>query len=272
LLATLQAANITFVGHQDGVEDDADTPTSGWRNASPTKPLDIDLDNILGTDGYEVAGKVSNPSYAWITNLAPNRNGGPWGLWDDPANPSGNDTLAATIYHDSTRDTVDAFEIVIHGNALAGKTLRVGILYGVTVNSSSTFTVTQTTGGNQKVTTPALSHDGAALNAAFFNITGVVDGDTFLVSSTLSGAGPEQVGGITLDSAPTSPATEIPEVSGTVRGTYVAPLTVSGIFSNNGVLQRDTVLPVWGWDDPGTVVTVAFAGQVVNATADAKGR
>jgi sialate O-acetylesterase len=267
------AAAITHVGFQAGVEQDANDPTVGWRNTTPAKPLDIDGDHILGTDGYEVSGLRSNPSYAWITVIAPNQNGSSsWGLWDHPATPSGSDSLGARVYHDASGGSVKAFEIVINGNGLQGKTLRLGVLYGVNGSSSSTFTLTQTVGGNDKVTTPALAQDGSALNVAYFNITGAEDGDTFIVGSTIIGGGVEQVAGITFDSAPTSAATQLPEPEGVVREQYEAPLEVCGLFSDNAVLQRGTVLPVWGWDDPGTVVTVQFAGQAVNATADAKGR
>ncbi|HTJ79865.1 MAG TPA: discoidin domain-containing protein [Rariglobus sp.] len=47
---------------------------------------------------------------------------------------------------------------------------------------------------------------------------------------------------------------------------------VHQLFSNNMVLQRDTVDPVWGWTTPGAAVSVTINGQTVNATADANGR
>ncbi len=37
-------------------------------------------------------------------------------------------------------------------------------------------------------------------------------------------------------------------------------LELCPLFSNNTVLQRDQPVPVWGWDEPGTKVTVEFAG------------
>jgi len=39
-------------------------------------------------------------------------------------------------------------------------------------------------------------------------------------------------------------------------------------FSDNAVLQRDMPVPVWGWAEPGSKITVAFAGQTKVATAD----
>lgn len=43
------------------------------------------------------------------------------------------------------------------------------------------------------------------------------------------------------------------------------------IFSDNMVLQRDVPVPVWGWAKPGEKVTVKFAGQEQQATADDDG-
>jgi sialate O-acetylesterase len=50
-----------------------------------------------------------------------------------------------------------------------------------------------------------------------------------------------------------------------------ADVTVARLFSDGVVLQRERAVPVWGWADAGSTVTVAFAGQEVSATADAAG-
>ena len=44
------------------------------------------------------------------------------------------------------------------------------------------------------------------------------------------------------------------------------------VFSDNMVLQREIVLPVWGWAAPGEKVTVEFAGQTKSAVADNAGK
>ena len=51
-------------------------------------------------------------------------------------------------------------------------------------------------------------------------------------------------------------------------GAEVVPF---GIFNSNMVLPRDRPVTVWGKADAGEAVTVAFAGQSVATTADAKG-
>lgn len=43
------------------------------------------------------------------------------------------------------------------------------------------------------------------------------------------------------------------------------------LFSDHAVLQRDRPVPVWGWADPGTRVTIHFADQTKLATAAADG-
>jgi sialate O-acetylesterase len=47
---------------------------------------------------------------------------------------------------------------------------------------------------------------------------------------------------------------------------------LAALFSDHMVLQRDKPVPVWGWAEPGTDLTVSFAGQTVSAKADQAGR
>lgn len=51
-----------------------------------------------------------------------------------------------------------------------------------------------------------------------------------------------------------------------------ADVRLPAVFGDHMVLQRDMLLPVWGWADNGEVVTVSVAGQTRTATADAQGR
>lgn len=55
-------------------------------------------------------------------------------------------------------------------------------------------------------------------------------------------------------------------------GTVAAAPRFAAAFSDHAVLQRDMPVPVWGWADPGELVTVEFAGQRQTATADGTGR
>jgi sialate O-acetylesterase len=54
--------------------------------------------------------------------------------------------------------------------------------------------------------------------------------------------------------------------------TASANVTLPGIFSDNMVLQRDRLIPVWGWADANEKVEVKFNNQTKAAKADKKGK
>ncbi|MEQ1859277.1 MAG: sialate O-acetylesterase [Chthoniobacteraceae bacterium] len=56
-----------------------------------------------------------------------------------------------------------------------------------------------------------------------------------------------------------------------VAPTLRAELKLPAIFSDHMVLQQKQTNPVWGWDAPGTKITVTFAGQTKSAEAGADG-
>ena len=51
-----------------------------------------------------------------------------------------------------------------------------------------------------------------------------------------------------------------------------AELTLPAVIGDHMVLQQKQANPIWGWDTPGTKVTVKFAGQSLTATAGADGK
>ena len=55
-------------------------------------------------------------------------------------------------------------------------------------------------------------------------------------------------------------------------GAVRAELKLPAIIGDRMVLQQKQENPIWGWDDPGTSVTVTFAGQSVTGKAAADGR
>lgn len=55
-------------------------------------------------------------------------------------------------------------------------------------------------------------------------------------------------------------------------GTAMAELKLPSIIGDNMVLQRGQKLPIWGWETPGTVVSVSIGDQKVSAKADEQGR
>ena len=48
-------------------------------------------------------------------------------------------------------------------------------------------------------------------------------------------------------------------------------LQLAAPFTDNMILQRESDVPVWGFDAPGGQVTVEFAGQTKTAVADENG-
>lgn len=50
-----------------------------------------------------------------------------------------------------------------------------------------------------------------------------------------------------------------------------AQLKVANIFGDHMVLQRNEPIKVWGWNDPGEKITIAFNGRSVNTQTDANG-
>ncbi len=50
-----------------------------------------------------------------------------------------------------------------------------------------------------------------------------------------------------------------------------AAVRLPHLFSDNMVLQREIIVPVWGWAEPGEKVTVKLGKHQKSATADAKG-
>jgi sialate O-acetylesterase len=54
--------------------------------------------------------------------------------------------------------------------------------------------------------------------------------------------------------------------------TGLADVSVSGLFGDHMVMQRDVKLPIWGMAKPGEQVTVSLGERKASATADAAGR
>jgi hypothetical protein len=196
------SAAITYVGLQSNFEAHANDATVGWRNATTAKPLDGDGDNIFGTDGYDLSGSsapLSLPSYVLSSVVTGNHNQ-TRGNVDDPADPTGADIAGGWSGGSGASATFGTF--VFQGSALATETLRLGVLYDSDWNlawGTQTFTLTQTVGGTDSVTTPTLTLAGDGVDVAFFDITGIQDGHTFVLSYTDVAINWAHIGGVTFD-------------------------------------------------------------------------
>ena len=58
----------------------------------------------------------------------------------------------------------------------------------------------------------------------------------------------------------------------TTDGPRPLAIQLGAPFHDHAVLQRGMKVPVWGWSQPGTKVTVEFAGQKKSATAGKDGK
>lgn len=204
VIGSADAATVEYVGGQTNLEALTNDPAVGWRNATTAKPLDIDGDNILGTDGYRMgsASYESLPSYVSSATVAGNHNQ-LRGTIDDPLDPTGADLGAAWSGGSGSSGTFGTF--VFQGTTLATETLRLGVLYDSDWNlgwGNQTFTLTQTVGGTDSDTTPTLTLAGDGLDVVYFDVTGIQDGDTFVLSYTDVDINWAQITGVTFDTAP----------------------------------------------------------------------
>jgi hypothetical protein len=201
-----QAASIVYVGQQNDYETVSNDATTGWRNASTVKPLDIDGDNIFGTDGYEFGGgstPKSLPSYVNDFNINGNHNDNGRGFLDNPADPGGADIRGGW----AGRSGGGNFATIVFNQAMSD-TVRLGVIYDNDWNVSTgtqTFTLTQTVGGSSSVTTPTLTLEGsgsASYDILFFDLVGIQSGDSFTLDVTKGTVSWGQITGMTFDSVP----------------------------------------------------------------------
>ena len=76
-----------------------------------------------------------------------------------------------------------------------------------------------------------------------------------------------------LGSALVAPVAALPALAQTAPTAQQASRPfLNSLFSDNAVLQRDRVIPVWGWTAPGAAVRVKLDDKTTSAVADASGR
>src|SRR6266852_1050715 len=106
------------------------TKLAGFRNSAVSKPLDLNGDNILGTDGYQVVNRPAVlPAYvssmAILTTVyAGNAN---YASMDDPTNASATFVTGTMEALPPAGVATNLFRFTLNGNAV-GRTIRVGLL------------------------------------------------------------------------------------------------------------------------------------------------
>jgi len=208
-----QAAVVGYVGFQNEVEGEFDTPTEGWRNASPAKTFDIDGDNILGTDGYwNPSNGTVLPAYvasAAKQNVGGDNTGSGFGVMDDPGNPSGTDTWNYGGWRHNSTTELEMATITLSANAgtlLNNQTLRVGWLSDIYNFSGSFFMRAAVDSGGDSGLTPLISYADDGLDAGFFDISNVADGDVIRLYGTANTGSWAVMGGVTFDTLVPEPS------------------------------------------------------------------
>lgn len=227
-VGSAKAAIITYVGFQNNVDSTADDgPTIGWHSTLNAKPLDIDGDNALGSEGWiranNGASGRSNPRrflpgyvvpYAadGQTTVIPTFANSGSGVMDNPATGGLNLTPATedanASWHQGGTTNLNIFQFTIQNAAtLTGRTLRVGVLFDAAnlapgVGATQAMAITQTVGGAAFDTSPQLAYGNNGLDVAYFDLTGLVNGDRFVISADANGTNARShIAGITFDSA-----------------------------------------------------------------------
>src|SRR6266852_5173779 len=124
LVPAAHATVITYVGRQTD-------SGPGWRTSAVSKPLDLNGDNILGTDGYQV---VNRPAVlpAYVSSMAilttVNVGNANYASMDDPTNASATFVTGTMEAHPSVGvAATNLFRFTLNTNAV-GRTIRVGLL------------------------------------------------------------------------------------------------------------------------------------------------
>jgi sugar lactone lactonase YvrE len=200
-----RAAVLTYAGTQTDLG-------SGWRTPSSFKPLDLDGDNVLGTDGYHLVNLAPvMPGYvtaaAILTSTYPGN--GFYAQLDDPNNLPARFTTGTMNPAPGTGASADLFQFSLSGNAPT-RTIRVGLLVdnldGANWNATS-LSLVQTSGAsvtNGPVATTAAAFNNRIPDWVFFDITGASAGDTFIIRGIAGINGAATLGGVVFDSGVTA--------------------------------------------------------------------
>jgi hypothetical protein len=208
----------------------------GWRSYYPVKPLNLDGDNILGTDGYHLVNLPPVlPAYlasaVILSGTFPGNDD--YSYLDDP-NSLGSQFLTGTMNpNPGPGGSADLFGFTLNAGA-AGRTIRVGLLVdnldGAAWNAAS-LTLVQANGppaSNGPVATVAPAFNNRTPDWVFFDITGGQAGQTFIVRGAGGANGTATLGGVAFDSA--GPTGGLIRVSSQgIAEPYPSRLTVAGL-------------------------------------------
>jgi hypothetical protein len=234
-----------------------DVNDPSWRTPTVIKPLDVDADNVYGTDGYLLVrfnspanstalstvngtnGTLNTlPSFLTIQSVpgtGPDRMFGAKAPIDDPNNVGGADVPTGVAYRNTGfgDNNEQAYLTLTIGSDVPGAGFRLGVL---TDNSGindppTSVTLAQTVGsGSETQSYPSVYAGVQQPDWYFFDILGASPGDAFVLSlgNRTIGFKPT-VSGLTVDVVPVVPEPALGALCG---------LGVAGIFWRRGARSR----------------------------------
>ena len=212
------AATITHVG------DDVDGTGPNWRTTAVTKPLDVDGNDVYGTDGWlrpvNNPPSASNPSYLTPTYLVAGNYGDSAVYVDDAALLPG-PAVAPDVHSgqmEQSGNTADAIQIDVTSDA----SFRLGVESDYTsgfLGTGSSFTsvrVWQSAGGIADTGMIAAPGKTAVADWMLFDIVGAQAGDQFIVSveSFTNPWGASTISHAFFDTIPADDGEVVPEPAG----------------------------------------------------------
>ncbi len=230
LALPLSAATVSYVGSQLSMETYSNDP-AGWRSTGdPDKPLDIDSNGVLGTDGYFMAGSVGESLPGYITGvtaeeIAYGGNAG-YAQIDNPLDASGADVVSGAWYLNGAAAGTETDFLTITVGADAPPSIRLSMLWDNTDNSFGLseiqLRVYQTTGGTADSGFQTLTSGDAVTDWYFFDIDNAQSGDVFKVQLKNNNTGNLNLllGGVAFDGA----LVPEPETTGLLMGVGVGGL------------------------------------------------
>jgi hypothetical protein len=184
----------------------------GWRTSSVAKPLDINGNNVLGSDGWYVAGGSGSSSYpSYIANVSLNPSifsgNASYASIDDPTTTPGlNPTqIVSGTFNPGvgTGNPATLFSFQLTGGIPA--TIQIGLMVDnldAPVFNSEAMELKQTNGtADVNIDTTGSPYNDSIPDWIFFDVTGAA-GDEFSIVAYGSPSGPATLGAISFDSAP----------------------------------------------------------------------
>lgn len=179
-----------------------------WRNQDVAKPLDIDGNQVLGSDGYHLVNLPPVlPSYVSESTIVSSTYPGnaEYSLLDDPGRPD-ESFLTGTINPGPGAGNSSALLAFKLNASAEGRLIRVGLLVdnldGAAWNASGVSLV-QTDNpqsSSEPIPTVAPVLNNRVPDWVFFDITGGKAGDTFVLRAIGGANGTATVGGVVFDS------------------------------------------------------------------------